>query len=263
MINWRGYAAYWVLPRLLQRFLFNFLIGRVKGLRKDSADLVDKHKLRAPFETMNSQLPVEYRSEYGVELMDKVFFIFGFAGIGGTSAGVESTGQFLQGKTGEIGDGLVTFPPGYDGLAMWESGDSSTRHNFIREVCRLDPPVTSATTSFVAEETILLYNGVGCPNACGGNKETTFPAGTLNQYTLSMANRDPATFAEPQTFNPSREELDKALTWNGAFKSTAPRPEPDLLAAQYPRICPGRKLSIYIIEAIINALVLDDAPTAP
>mmetsp|Transcript_10008 Transcript_10008/g.31591 ORF Transcript_10008/g.31591 Transcript_10008/m.31591 type:complete len:220 (+) Transcript_10008:344-1003(+) len=72
MINWRGYAAYWVLPRLLQRFLFNFLIGRVKGLRKDSADLVDKHKLRAPFETMNSQLPVEYRSEYGVELMDKV-----------------------------------------------------------------------------------------------------------------------------------------------------------------------------------------------
>lgn len=263
MVNWRGYAAYWVLPRLLQRFLFNFLIGRVKGLRKDSADLVDRHRLRAPFEKMNSQLPVQYRSEYGVELMDKVFFIFGFAGIGGTSAGVESTGQFLQGKTGEIGDGLVTFPPGYDGLAMWKDGDSSTRHNFIREVCRLDPPVTSATTSFVAEKTILLYNGVGCPNACGGNKETTFPEGTLNQYTLSMANRDPATFAEPQTFNPSREELDKALTWNGAFKSTAPGPEPDALAAQYPRICPGRKLSIYIIEAIINALILEDAPTAP
>jgi len=49
MINWRGYAAYWVLPRLLQRFLFNFLIGRVKGLRKDSARAVDELALvRSP-----------------------------------------------------------------------------------------------------------------------------------------------------------------------------------------------------------------------
>lgn len=78
----------------------------------------------------------------------------------------------------------------------------------ILQVCRLDPPVTSATTSLDSDTEILLYNGVGINRLPNSKKLSSFRKGTLNQYTLSMANRDPDTFTEPMLFNPAREDLD-------------------------------------------------------
>mmetsp|Transcript_5435 Transcript_5435/g.17712 ORF Transcript_5435/g.17712 Transcript_5435/m.17712 type:complete len:97 (+) Transcript_5435:218-508(+) len=78
-------------------------------------------------------------------------------------------------------------------------------------------------------------------------KEFSLPAGLLNQYVLSMANRDPSVFTEPEVFKPDRENLNKALTWNGAFGACD--------EGSYPRICPGRYMSMDIIRAIINHAV--------
>merc|ERR1711972_789071 len=101
------------------------------------------------------------------------------------------------------------------------------------ETCRLDPPVTSATASLKKASQIRL-----------AGRDFEFPNGLLNQYTLSMANRDPAVFKDPGIFNPDRPNLSKALTWNGAFGA--------IDEADYPRICPGRYLSMDVTMAIIN-----------
>lgn len=104
---------------------------------------------------------------------------------------------------------------------------------YIRETCRLNPPVTSATTT-LPEETKVTMN----------NKEYTMPKGLLNQYVLSMANRDPTKFSEPHVFNPDRRDLNKALTWNGPFG--------DGRDQEYLRMCPGASMSLSIIEMIAN-----------
>merc|ERR1712039_128839 len=104
---------------------------------------------------------------------------------------------------------------------------------YIRETCRLDPPVTSATASLKEPTRVEL-----------AGRTFDFPPQLLNQYTLSMANRDPSVFQAPEVFMPDRANLTRALTWNGAFGA------PD--EASYPRICPGRYLSLDITKAIIH-----------
>ena len=84
--------------------------------------------------------------------------------------------------------------------------------NFIREVCRLDPPVTSATTSLKEDREVLLYNNVGF-NRCNGNKTTFFRKGSLQQYTLSMANRDANQFTDPAAFDPTRDNVEEATPY--------------------------------------------------
>ena len=80
------------------------------------------------------------------------------------------------------------------------------------------------------------------------------PAGTPVSGVLNMANRDPAVFPNPTRFDPSRAELSKAVTWNGqAFGPNE---------VSYPRICPGRNLSVAIIKAIVN-VALSSEKMAP
>jgi len=102
LTNWRNYAIFFVLPRLLQRFFFNLLSNKIKELRVNQAHIIDRLQLREPFQKMNQDLPREYQRSTDVELMDQVMYVIGFAGIGGTSAGLSSTASFLLGKTGEV-----------------------------------------------------------------------------------------------------------------------------------------------------------------
>lgn len=61
---------------------------------------------------------------------------------------------------------------------------------------------------------------------------------------LSLANRDPGQFASPDKFDPSRSNLRSMVGWNGRLD------EP----AKFPRICPGRDVSIEVIKAVIGML---------
>jgi len=104
---------------------------------------------------------------------------------------------------------------------------------------RIDAPVTSATCVFKEDTEIDGINMSGC---CGKPGKLPIKAGTMHQYVLSMANRDPSVFDNPNAFDPARPNLDKMLGWNGALDDPS----------KYPRICPGQELSVAVIQTVIS-----------
>ncbi|CAE7473407.1 trmA, partial [Symbiodinium necroappetens] len=70
--KWRDYAVFFVLPRLIHRFIFNFAIGRVKQLRVDTVGVIEKHGLQQMFVDMNKNLPEKYRRPTDVKLCDEI-----------------------------------------------------------------------------------------------------------------------------------------------------------------------------------------------
>jgi cytochrome P450 len=232
LIGWRTNATFFILPRLVQRFIFNLGIRKVQKLREGTVGIVEKYGLQPLFEEMNNSLG-RWKRTPTVKLCDEIMYVIGFAGIGGTSACVESCVSFLQAKVPkEASASLINFGQ-YDTSVKMMSKYMEDPDSYIRETCRLDPPVTSAT-GVLKEVTQVTLAG----------QEFTMPAGLLNQYVVSMANRDPSVFQDPDLFNPDRVNLTRALTWNGAAFSA------DELS--YPRICPGRYLSMDVAKVILN-----------
>jgi len=232
LTGWRTNATYFILPRLVQRFIFNLGIKKVKKLRENTVGIVQKHGLQDKFAAMNDSLGRWKRAPV-VKLCDEIMYVIGFAGIGGTSAAVESCAAFLQAKIPKEASSKAIKWGQYDTSAKMVAKYKENPDNYIRETCRMDPPVTSAT-GVLKEVTEVTLAG----------KNIEMPAGVLNQYVVSMANRDPAVFSDPEVFNADRSNLTKALTWNGAAFSVE--------EADYPRVCPGRYLSMDIAKAIIN-----------
>jgi len=239
--GWRTHATYFVLPRLMHRFLFNAGINKVKTLRVATVGIIEKYGLQDKFEQMNDNLPIRWRRKEVVKLCDEIMYAVGFAGIGGTCAACESMGCFLQAK----------IPPEsavqhikwgvFDTEEKMVAKYKENPERYIKETCRLDPPVTSATSA-LKDATTVSFNGV----------EHELPAGVLNQYVVSMANRDPAVFNSAEIFDPDRKELNQALTWNGRFGAGD--------ETDFPRICPGRNLSMQVIKAICNHALGLQAP---
>eukprot|EP00445_Apocalathium_hangoei_P042956 CAMPEP_0203973834 /NCGR_PEP_ID=MMETSP0359-20131031/99792_1 /ASSEMBLY_ACC=CAM_ASM_000338 /TAXON_ID=268821 /ORGANISM="Scrippsiella Hangoei, Strain SHTV-5" /LENGTH=501 /DNA_ID=CAMNT_0050911999 /DNA_START=94 /DNA_END=1601 /DNA_ORIENTATION=+ len=236
MIGWRTNATMWILPRLVHRFIFNFGIGTIKTLREKTVAIVEKYELQQAFVSMNSSLDASWQRKPVVKLCDEIMFGIGFAGIGGTCAACESLGCFLQMKIPPESAAKHIQWGEYNTSEKMVAKYKEDPEKYIKETCRLDPPVTSATAS-LKEHTFVTLAG----------KDFSLPAGLLNQYVLSMANRDPSVFTEPEVFKPDRGNLNKALTWNGAFGACD--------EGSYPRICPGRYMSMDIIRAIINHAV--------
>lgn len=234
--GWRTNASFFILPRLVQRFLFNVGVRKVQTLRKDTIAIIENHGLEKIFIDLNDSLPEQYRRSPVVKLADQIMFVIGFAGIGGTCACVETVGQFLQvKKPSESAKDQIDFgryKTSEDMIAAYRDDADA----YIRETLRLDPPVTSATRRLVEDREVEL-----------AGRAIKFPAGSLNQYVISMANRDESMFPEPNIFMPERANLGKALTWNGAFEGNKMKEE-----ASYPRICPGRYLSLQVTKAIVN-----------
>ena len=125
----------------------------------------------------------------------------------------------------------TTFPPKEKLPGLFKSNPTA----FIKESVRVDAPVTSATCVFKEDTEIDGINMSGC----GKPGKLCVKAGTMHQYVLSMANRDPAVFDNPNTFDPARPNLDKMLGWNGALDDPS----------KYPRICPGQELSVAVEAA--------------
>eukprot|EP00930_Biecheleria_cincta_P046874 TRINITY_DN32402_c0_g1_i1.p1 TRINITY_DN32402_c0_g1~~TRINITY_DN32402_c0_g1_i1.p1 ORF type:complete len:537 (+),score=82.48 TRINITY_DN32402_c0_g1_i1:34-1644(+) len=238
---WRSYASLFVLPRLVQRAMFNLGIRKVKQLRIDTVRMIEKYKLEDIFSKMNDLLPQRYRRDPVVKLCDEILYVIGFAGIGGTSAMCETAAAFFQLQTpAEFPRSRVDFSK-YDNSEMMIQAYNRDPFNFLKECCRIDPPVTSAT-SVLKEEMSCLLNG----------RKNVFPKGMFRQYALSLANRDQSVFQNPQVFDPDRTDLDKALSWNGAFGEAG-------YEKTYPRICPGRYLSLDVGREIFSFVVANEA----
>lgn len=235
LTQWRKLALFFILPRLPQRFLFNYGINQVKALREKTVGIVEKYGKQEVFVDMNQKLPQAFRRDPIVKLCDEIMYVVGFAGIGGTSAAVEAVGAFLQSKLPSESPGpkFVKFAR-YDTSEKMVEKYKENPEKYIRETCRMVPPVTSATSALTADTPVFL-----------AGREFALPKGTLQQYAVSMANRDEALFKDPSDFDPDRMNLNKAITWNGAFGDPADE-------GAYPRICPGRYLSLDITRIIVN-----------
>jgi len=235
LIGWRTNALWFILPRLVQRFLFNIGINKVKKLRKDTVAIIERYDLQDVFERMNEGLG-SWKREATVKLCDEIMYALGFAGIGGTSSAVESVAAFLQVRFPKEAAAKHIDFGAYDTPAKMLSAYRSDPERYIRETVRMDPPVTSATAALKERARVTL-----------AGREFELPEGLLNQYALSMANRDDTLFPDPEKFDPGRPNLNMALTWNGAFGATN--------ECDFPRICPGRHLSLDVAQAVIGHIV--------
>merc|ERR1711879_574659 len=106
-----------------------------------------------------------------------------------------TVGQFMQVKRPAESTDKISFA-GFQTSAQMASAYLQDPVAYIREACRLDPPVTSCT-SILGEPVMVSLNG----------KPRRFEAGTYRQYTISMANRDPSVFDDPELFDPKRKNL--------------------------------------------------------
>ena len=131
---------------------------------------------------------------------------------------------------------------------------------FIREVWRLCPPIPAVTALMNHEGAIYWPRFFGC----FGKGHKVVRANAPRQLVISMANRDAAVFLEPKVFRPSRPDLHMAVTWNGCFgKYSTTEESARMDEAAYPRICPGRYLSLDLAKAVVDAalgLESEDGP---
>merc|ERR1712107_833116 len=203
--------------------------------------LIEKLQLQGKFYEINALLPEKWKRDPVVKLCDEIMYILCFAGFNGVTASAHTVVSFLQVQKPNESDGanidLSKYPTQADMEAVYKRNPTK----YIKEAGRIDPPVTSATTSLAEDMTITL---------AGQEREVT--EGTLNQYVIARANRDENEFTTPGVFNPDRSDLDKAVTWNGAFGSGS-SPEQD--EKDYRRICPGRYIAIDIVQAVINQAI--------
>jgi cytochrome P450 len=235
LTGWRRLGGIFILPRIAQRMLLGLGVWQVKKLRENTVRLLEKHGLTDMFVQMNNGLPEAYRRQSPAKLCDEIMFVIGFAGIGGTSACVETVGQFLQLKVPmELPKDMIDFSK-FQSCEQMKVAFAKNSMAYIKEACRLNPPVTSATQVLKESVTIDL-----------AGRSFSLPVGTLNAYAIGLANRDETVFEHPMLFNPERDDLDKALTWNGVMSSS------DQDEKLYPRICPGRFLSQDIALTVVR-----------
>mmetsp|Transcript_13257 Transcript_13257/g.31416 ORF Transcript_13257/g.31416 Transcript_13257/m.31416 type:complete len:561 (+) Transcript_13257:83-1765(+) len=229
MSRWARDAPLLVTPRFMHRLMFNFFVHQCKDFRAETIALISKHKLGHIFSTMNSTFSSANRRKYDIDLCNELMFVIGFAGIGGPSRAAASVAKFLLAKQSEDQAG-VTFSGANSHLmiALYKKDPKA----FIMETCRISSPVGTFTTRLTASAAKELGLGLDL-----GKAQETHLAGVIN-----VSNVDPRKFPEPYKFDPARPNLPDALTWNGkAFSSRE---------CDYPRLCPGRDLSIEIVKTL-------------
>jgi len=199
-VQWKAAAAYFILPQFVQNLACNILAGKVTKLRREMVTIMCKRpELVALFEKMNGLLDMtksggaNYSNKNVTQTMDEVQFAVNFAGLLGSSHLLFSTLDMLN------KDNTANIPPqsapkfpdtlGPDKLTYTKCYNENPVR-FLKEVARLDSPVTSAnaTTSdaMVIDQKPCLFGG-----------KLDVAAGTPMQYLMSLAVRDEAEFPKP------------------------------------------------------------------
>lgn len=280
--GWKDAVAFFILPQFVQNIACGLGVKKVTALRKSCVTIMCKRPgLVKVFQDLNDSLDLSstgganYSNPDVTQTMDEIQFAVNFAGLLGTSQLLQSTLSNLVKKEGEqVPPGSIMFPDNLNGMD-YTACYNSNPVRFLKEVARLDPPVTSANATTQKPMTI---NQSPC---CFGGK-VDVPVGTGNQYLVSLAMRDEKQFPNPKEFNPSRSNWNKNLSWNGTFPfpqecqhnpdkinddsydpMAAPTYDPNgplgavlpLTSAQANntnRICPGRNIALQINTMILG-----------
>jgi cytochrome P450 len=281
--EWGSSAAFFILPQFIQNVALRLLEKRVTTMRRNMVTIMCRRpavvqlfkELRELMNTTN-QGGQNYSGGDVEILMDEVQFVVNFAGLLGTMQLLQSTVYALNRLPNPeyVRDDQINFPE----TLKNKKGQNVTyveAYNedpiaFIKEVARIDPPVTSANSLTTKPMSIDM------PKACCCGGKVDVPVGTGNQYLISLANRDETQFPNPMEFNPYRANNHNVLSWNGTFpfpeevKSVqsydpmgAPTYDPNgsvtdrlpLSQAQrdnWNRVCPGRNIALETVTMLLG-----------
>mmetsp|Transcript_67174 Transcript_67174/g.149027 ORF Transcript_67174/g.149027 Transcript_67174/m.149027 type:complete len:383 (+) Transcript_67174:1-1149(+) len=237
--RWATAAQGNVLPRFVHRLMFGYFIVTAEDMRVETIGLIRSHKLEHVFAKMNSTFSNKNRRKFDIDLCNELMFVLGFAGIGGPTRAAASVGKFLLAQGSEDAANIDFSGANSKMMIALFKKDPKA---FIMETCRVSAPVGTFTTELSAADA----NDLGLKV---GSAPSVHLAGVIN-----LSNTDPKVFPDPFKFDPARPNLPDALTWNGkAFSSRE---------CDYPRICPGRDLSVQIVRLLAEIALDAEAATA-
>jgi hypothetical protein len=190
-VQWSDSAAFFILPQFFHNLICGMLGSKVTKLRRSMVTIMCKRPgVVKLFHQINDQLKAEggYNNPSFVQTMDEIQFAVNFAGLLGTHQLLQSTlfGLNQKPNLAFVQPNDVVFPPTIAGK------DYTATYNehpvrFLKEVARIDPPVTSANCMTQKPMTVKQS-----PCLFGGKVDV--PVGFGNQYLLSLANRDENEF---------------------------------------------------------------------
>eukprot|EP00928_Gymnodinium_smaydae_P035240 TRINITY_DN24829_c0_g3_i2.p1 TRINITY_DN24829_c0_g3~~TRINITY_DN24829_c0_g3_i2.p1 ORF type:complete len:612 (-),score=117.80 TRINITY_DN24829_c0_g3_i2:124-1893(-) len=281
--EWGSAAAYFILPQFVQNLALGTLERKVVTMRRRMVTIMCRRPgVVKLFTQLNDLLDTtkqggaDYSNPDVEATMDEFQFVVNFAGLLGTLQLLQSTLYALNRKPNPeyVREDQIIFPETLvkDGKNLsYIDAYNLDPIAFLKEVARLDPPVTSAN-ALTRSPTEFRP-----PTACGCNgPKLDVPAGNGNQYALSLGNRDKSNFPNPLEFNPFRRNINDVLSWNGVFPFPeeegnssiydpmarptydpngdikAPLPLSKEQKNNFNRICPGRNIALQVVTMILG-----------
>eukprot|EP01062_Namystynia_karyoxenos_P039239 TRINITY_DN28546_c0_g1_i1.p1 TRINITY_DN28546_c0_g1~~TRINITY_DN28546_c0_g1_i1.p1 ORF type:complete len:468 (+),score=150.67 TRINITY_DN28546_c0_g1_i1:86-1489(+) len=126
------------------------------------------------------------------------------------------------------------------------------RQAFLKESARLEPPVGGLVFKVTRSETVTLGGELS-------GVEAKFRKGGLAVGWIPCANKDPAVFGGAEksegyalAFDPTRENLDKIMTWNGLLQDIEAGHAPPGTPGHAPRACPGAIFALQMAEKVVD-----------
>lgn len=170
------------------------------------------------------------------ERLHELVAVFLFAGFGGTSVYVQSTVERIRRDPD-------TMVPLY----------LNDKVAFLKESARLAPPVGGLLGRSGQDGSFVLTDG----DFAGQTLE--YKKGDEIMLWIPTANKDPNVFGGPEKsiayaykFDPTRENLNKIMTWNGDLEDIERGWAPPGTEGHAPRHCPGAIVAIQLCEKLVD-----------
>eukprot|EP01065_Artemidia_motanka_P032855 TRINITY_DN39828_c0_g1_i1.p1 TRINITY_DN39828_c0_g1~~TRINITY_DN39828_c0_g1_i1.p1 ORF type:complete len:483 (+),score=127.10 TRINITY_DN39828_c0_g1_i1:212-1450(+) len=208
--------------------------ARAKEIYRTFGDLVGGSEIGRNFMRL-----AEERGMDASERLHELVCVVLFAGYGGTSTYTTTTVKRIRAD-----------PQRY--VPMYKKD----RDAFLKESARLAPPVGGLV--YVAGP----CEGDACDLSVGGELKgvkAKLTPGKLAVAFIPSANKDPSVFggksqseAYALEFDPTRENLDKIMTWNGLLNDIEAGHAPPGTPGHAPRACPGAIFALQMCERVVD-----------